>query len=97
MASLPEPGIFKVSRKTLDGTWQEFEFPVKGKKFLVKNFSDGDIYVDVRSTPGEDESLLIPSQVAQVVLMNEISHFGFNKIKVKGAGTGDVEVQVVSY
>lgn len=77
----------------------EFEFSVKGTKFLVKNLSDADIYVNFENitNDNEDTSILIPSQVAQVVLMNEISHFGFDKIYVKGAGTGDVEVQVVCY
>ena len=89
--------MLNVLRQTLDGSSTEFEFSVKGRKFLVKNLSNADIYVNFEdiTNDNEDTSILIPSQVAQVVLMNEISHFGFSKIYVKG--TGDVEVQVVSY
>ena len=89
--------MLNVLRQTLAGTSTEFEFSVKGRKFLVKNLSDADIYVNFEdiTNDNEDTSILIPSKVAQVVLMNEISHFGFDKIYVKG--TGDVEVQVVSY
>lgn len=89
--------MLNVLRQTLAGTSTEFEFSVKGRKFLVKNLSNADILVNFEdiTNDNEDTSILIPSQVAQVVLMNEISHFGFDKIYVKG--TGDVEVQVVSY
>lgn len=89
--------MLNVLRQTLAGTSTEFEFSVKGRKFLVKNLSSADIYVNFEdiTNDNEDTSILIPSKVAQVVLMNEISHFGFDKIYVKG--TGDVEVQVVSY
>lgn len=89
--------MIHVQRKTLDGTSTEFEFDVRGTKFLVKNLSDDDILVNFEdiTSENEDDSILIPSQIAQVVLMNEISHYGYSSIFVKG--TGDVEVQIVRW
>lgn len=87
--------MIKVLRQTLSGSSTAFEFPVKGTKFLVKNLSDQDCFVNFEDITNEDECILIPKQTAQVVLMNESSRFGFDTLYVKG--TGLVEVQVVSY
>lgn len=89
--------FLKVQRKTLAGSSTEFEFPVKGTKFLVKNLSDAECYVNFEAITNENEdtSILIPAQIAQVVLANEITHFGVSSIYVKG--TGDVEVQVINW
>jgi trans-2-enoyl-CoA reductase len=47
---------------------------VKGSKFLVKNFTDGDIKVAFDS---EDETgILIPGNAAQVCIIGESSGYG---------------------
>lgn len=85
----------KVQRKTLTGDSTAFTFDVVGLKFLVKNMSSHDCLVnfDPIASSNEDTSILIPKDVAQLVLTNEHGPNGSKTIYVKG--TGDVEVQVV--
>lgn len=61
-------------RKTIDsGETEEFAFDVKSCVFLIKNMSEGNIYVSFGSNPGTtDEKILIPSGSWQrQVLLNE--------------------------
>ena len=87
----------KVKRQTLTGQSTAFTFDVPGLKFLVKNLSENDCLVnfDAITNDNESESILIPKQIAQLVLTNEHNPDGANTLYVKG--TGDVEVQVVLY
>ena len=89
---------FRVQRKTLDGTSQEYDFGTPGMQFLVKNLSDGDIFVNFEDLTDDNEtaSALIPKETAQVIVTNTgFPKKEFSSIYVKGAGTGDVEVQMI--
>lgn len=87
--------ILEVQRKTLAGTSTAFEFGKKGVKFLVKNLSENDCYVNYEAITAENEgaSILIPKKTAQVVLSNENSGYSTDTLYIKG--TGDVEAQVI--
>ena len=42
-----------------------FEFEVSSSEFLVKNFTDGDIYASLERDATKEQSVLIPAQTAQ--------------------------------
>ena len=89
---------FRVQRKTLDGTSQEYDFGTPCMQFLVKNLSDGDILVNFEDLTNDNAtaSALIPKETAQVIVTNTgFPKKEFSSIYVKGAGTGDVEVQAI--
>jgi len=89
---------FRVQRKTLDGTSQEYDFGTPCMQFLVKNLSDGDILVNFEDLTNDNAtaSALIPKETAQVIVTNTgFPKKEFSSIYVKGAGTGDVEVQMI--
>ena len=85
-----------VMRKTLDGSWTEFRFPERGKKYYVKNFTDGDIYISFASADqSELSSFKMKSNMGEEFQMSYANRpwpFGLvYSIFVKG--TGEVEVQ----
>lgn len=84
----------KVQRKNLNGTTEIFNFGVPVEKFLVKNFSDNDIFVNFENI-GDDTttSIKIPSMVAQTIIYNEYGGGVHENLYVKG--TGEVEVQAL--
>lgn len=88
-----------ILRKTLVGTSTEFTFNVKGTKFLVKNFSTGNIYVNFEPITNDNEntSIKIPKDIAQVVLSNEYHGNTLKADTLYIKGTGEVEVQVICY
>lgn len=89
---------FRVIRQTLDGTSQEYDFGSPGMQFLVKNLSDGDILVNFEDLTDDNAtaSALIPKETAQVIVTNTgYPKKEFQKIYVKGSGTGDVEIQMI--
>lgn len=87
----------KTQRKTLIGDSEMFQFDVQGEKFLVKNLSGNDCLVNFEPiTPAnEGTSILIPKQIAQLILSNEnpVYRYGTDKIYIKGIGA--IEVQVI--
>ena len=42
-----------------------FEFETASSEFLVKNFTDGDIYASLERDATKEQSVLIPAQTAQ--------------------------------
>ena len=44
-----------------------FEFETASSEFLVKNFTDGDIYASLERDATKEQSVLIPAQTAQVL------------------------------
>lgn len=89
---------FRVIRKTLDGSSQEYDFGAPGMQFLVKNLSDGDILVNFEDLTDDNAaaSALIPKETAQVIVTNTgYPKKEFSQIYVKGSGTGDVEIQMI--
>ena len=85
----------KIQRKTLTGNSEAFTFDVSGSKFLVKNLSEADCFVNFEAitNANENTSILIPKKTAQIVLSNENPIYGAKTIYVKG--TGIIEVQVI--
>ena len=85
----------EVIRKTLNGSSEAFSFDNYGAKFLVKNFSDNDCYVnfDEITLDNKDNSIKIASGMSEIILDNEFSPQGYKIIYI--LGTGDVEVQIV--
>lgn len=87
--------MLQVKRLTLEGTSTAFEFTREGLKFLVKNLSDNDCYVNYTPITNDNESIsiLIPKKTAQVIITDEVDCYPTNTLYVKG--TGDVEVQIL--
>lgn len=94
MAKSNQP-IQRVKRVQLAGGVLAVEFETYGGQYLVKNFSDGDIYVSFEEGVSEDTSIKISSGYAQVCIINERD--GLNgQAKAKTLyikGMGEVEVQ----
>ena len=84
-----------VIRKILTGSWAEFRFPERGKKYYVKNFTDGDIFVSFATDESEKTAFKVKSKMGEELQMSFANHpwpFGLvYSIWVKG--TGEVEVQ----
>lgn len=58
----------KIVRKPVAAnTPTTFNFDVSGIRFLVKNFTDGDIFVALKSGAMKEESVLIPANCAQIL------------------------------
>ena len=88
-----------VMRKTLTGSWTEYSFSKKARRYFVKNYTSGDIYVSFASNDSENESFKIKTGMGEEVaityapLVNEDVYT--DKIYVKG--TGEVEVEQLDY
>lgn len=91
--------MLQVKRVTLIGITQAVEFDTVCGKWLVKNFTSGDIYVSLNEPLVEANAIKIASGYGQVITTNE--HFAWSddykskKIYVKG--TGEIEVQQLCY
>ena len=53
--------------QTTAGSKITYNVPVNGQKFLIKNLTDGDVYVSLKETENKEECLLIPADTAQIV------------------------------
>lgn len=91
----------RVKNVVLDGE-TAIEFPTKCLRFMVKNFSDGDILVSFVANPQADEVVKIKAGMGQVVVdninLNSVSdyqEFAHRTIYING--TGEVEVQQLCY
>lgn len=86
-----------VLRKTLTGAWTAFEFPKKGRRYFVKNYTDGDILVSFDDEATDAESIKIKKGIGEEVSIcfegidrkETLTDFIFVK------GTGEVEVQAL--
>ena len=57
--------------QTTAGSKITYNVPVNGQKFLIKNLTDGDVYVSLKETENKEECLLIPADTAQIVQVYE--------------------------
>lgn len=78
-----------------------FEFDTTGYEFLVKNFTDGDVYASPREGATKENSVLIPAGCAQVLLINihtsNDSGSSVVQIIADAASEKGVEVQCIRY
>lgn len=84
----------QVKRVGLDGSITQVIFPNQCGRYLVKNFSDEDVYVSFEESVELDTSIKITVGMAQVCIINERNGAGqekSNSIYLKG--TGEIEVQ----
>ena len=103
----------QVQRKTLTGAWEAFEFPYKARRFFVKNYTDGDIFVSFENNTAENQSFKIAAGVGEEVAISMVDiqnnpnrkKFSYDE-EAKDAffsdtvyvkGTGEVEVQEVDF
>lgn len=76
------------------------EFAYEGKEFLVKNFTDGDVYVALKERATKEESALIPAQTAQTIVRNKSDYYaGSNLVQIIPTATSEkgVEVQCLKW
>lgn len=91
----------KIKRVTLEGEAFEavkFEDSLCGQ-WLVKNFSEDDIYVSFLEEVDEDSSIKIPAGYFQICVANQ-NYGGLNAWKTDTIyikGTGEVEVQQLCF
>ena len=88
-----------LQRITLTGGIKAVTFDTVCGKWLVKNFTTGDIYASFDSNVIENKSVRIASGHGQVIVINEYYDWNDN-LKSKTIylkGTGEVEVQQLCY
>lgn len=84
----------QVKRVELEGSITQVIFPNQCGRYLVKNFSDGDIYVSFEESVELNTSIKITAGMAQVCIINERNGSGQEKANcIYISGTGEVEVQ----
>lgn len=86
--------IQRVCRETLNGETKKITMPSPSGRWLVKNFSDNNIFVSFEKDVNEANSIKIAPNMYQVCIINERNGAGQEKsdsIYIKG--TGEVEVQ----
>lgn len=85
---------------TADGT-VTYNFDVAGYRFLIKNFTDGDIYAALKTGATKAESALIPSGCAQILVANDFDKYAERTDTVQviadTASDKGVEVQCIRY
>lgn len=85
----------QVKRVTLTGGISKISFDHICGEYLVKNYSDNDMYVSFENNTSDDEAVKIPANTYQVVVINYylggIECYKTQDIYIKG--TGEVEVQ----
>lgn len=90
----------KIIRKEIDAnTLEHFAFDVFGFEYLVKNFSEADVYVAFKDTNDTDEMIKIPAESEQICLLNKTVGLSTSSkdVYVFTEEGGEVEVQCVKY
>ena len=88
-----------VKRKTLTGNWEEYKFDRKAKRFFVKNYTSGDIYVSFANNDDEAESFKIKTGMGEEVAITYNDLLGAENVvdSIYVKGTGEVEVEQLDY
>lgn len=85
----------RVQRVNLKAEITQVHFNELCGEYLVKNFSDGDIYVSFESNVSDNQSIKIPSKSYQICVVNcylgGLDYYKSKDIFMKGHG--EVEVQ----
>ena len=83
-----------IKRKTLSGTQQALTFDKQRSDFLVKNFSESDVFVAFETNAPEALSIKIPSMYAQVCSCSNVEGTTcMTTDTIYVTGSGEVEVQ----
>lgn len=93
----------KVIRKTLiSNEVTEFDLEIPSYEVIVKNLTDGCIYVycgESASGFNTDKSIKINANMGQLVFMNNKYNleFSFDKLYIKSESGGEVELQIIGF
>ena len=93
----------KIIRKSIVANEaNKFEFDIKGMEFVVKNFSDTDIYVAFKNTTTTSEMIKIPAKSGQVCVRNKTqgstsSGNSSKDVYVYATSSGEVEIQCLKF
>lgn len=76
-----------------------FEFEVESSEFLVKNFTDGDVYASLEKDATKEQSVLIPAQTAQRLQYGFYGGGKSNIVQIIPTATSEkgVEVQCLKW
>ena len=82
-------------KQTIANAELRFNFKVQGSKYLVKNLTEGDIYVDFIMGKKTNSRFLIPENCAQAISING----GYDTVFVYPTATSNkgVEVQCLEW
>lgn len=86
-----------VKRKSCEaGEQTEFTFQQDGCQFLVKNFTESDIYVTLDKIFSKDKAIKIPTMAYQIIASKyDKKDLMTKKIIVLADEIGEVEVQMI--
>ena len=84
-----------IIRKVLNGEWEPFQFPEKGKKFYVKNFSSDPAFVSFAANSSEASSFKLNANMGEEFQMSyENRPWPYGMVDVLYVkANGEVEVQ----
>lgn len=90
--------IKMIRQPTVAGVKMIYEF-TEGVRFLISNFTDGDIYVSDEKDATKEDSILIPAQCARIFLTNEYNTHIISNIQIIPDATSPrgVEVQCIRW
>ena len=85
----------QVKRVNLSGGIKKVSFDYVCGEYLVKNFSDNDVYVSFENNTSDNEAIKIPSKCYQVVVIDCWlgGHECYKSKDIYIKGSGEVEVQ----
>lgn len=89
----------KVMRQPTSEATLIFEFDTASSEFLVKNFTDGDVYASLEKDATKEQSVLIPAQTAQVLQYGTYGGGKSNIVQIIPTATSEkgVEVQCLKW
>ena len=88
----------RVFRTTLSGSeFERIQFTNLCKKFIVKNFSDNDVFVSFSKNATESSSIKIPKNFYQVIEFNENDVTANETDTLYCKGTGEIEIQELNF
>jgi len=93
-------GKLQVKRITLtdDSAFTEIEFDFVCGKYMIKNFSDNDLFVSFDQDATDDDSIKIPAGYYQECIANEwLGGEPFKTSNIYVKGSGEIEVQQLCF
>lgn len=77
----------------------KYEFDIKGWDFLVKNFTEGNIYVSLEGDTDKNVMIKLPTLASQICTINTVADSSCDAdcVNVIVESTGEVEIQMIHY